>query len=86
VLRAAGASVETLAGCCGLAGNFSIERALRGLGRRPRAGAAPRRCAPALEGTVLFADGFSCRTQAAQLAGWPALPLAELLGLRRGNR
>jgi hypothetical protein len=31
------------------------------------------------EGTVLLADGFSCRTQAAQLAGWPALHLAELL-------
>jgi hypothetical protein len=30
-------------------------------------------------GTVLLADGFSCRTQADQLAGWPARHLAELL-------
>ena len=40
------------------------------------------RAAP--EGTVLLADGFSCRTQASQLAGWPALHLAELLDPRRG--
>jgi hypothetical protein len=32
---------------------------------------------------VLLADGFSCRTQASQLAGWPARHLAELLDPRR---
>jgi Fe-S oxidoreductase len=79
VLRAAGASVETLAGCCGLAGNFGMERghyevsvAVAEQALLPALRAAP-------EGTVLLADGFSCRTQAAQLAGWPALHLAELL-------
>jgi hypothetical protein len=30
-------------------------------------------------GTVVLADGFSCRTQIEQLAGRPALHLAELL-------
>jgi hypothetical protein len=34
---------------------------------------------------VLLAVGFSRRTQAAQLAGWPALHLAELLDPRRGG-
>jgi len=29
--------------------------------------------------TVVLADGFSCRTQVEQLAGRPALHLAELL-------
>src|SRR5215469_2535962 len=85
VLRAAGASVETLAGCCGLAGNFGMERghyevsvAVAEQALLPALRAAP-------EGTVLLADGFSCRTQAAQLAGWPAQHLAELLDPRRGT-
>jgi hypothetical protein len=37
----------------------------------------------AAAGTVLLADGFSCRTQASQLAGWPARHLAELLDPHR---
>jgi hypothetical protein len=38
-------------------------------------------------GTVLLADGFSCRTQIEQLAGRPATHLAELLrdALGRGD-
>jgi Fe-S oxidoreductase len=79
VLRAAGADVQALAGCCGLAGNFGMERghyevsvAVAEQSLLPALRAAP-------DGTVLLADGFSCRTQAAQLADWPALHLAELL-------
>jgi Fe-S oxidoreductase len=79
VLRAAGAHVDTIAGCCGLAGNFGMERghydvsvAVAEHALLPALRAAP-------EGTLLLADGFSCRTQASQLAGWPALHLAELL-------
>jgi Fe-S oxidoreductase len=82
VLEAAGAQVETLAGCCGLAGNFGMERghydvsvAVAEQSLLPALRAAP-------DGTVLLADGFSCRTQARQLAGWPALHLAELLDPR----
>ena len=33
-------------------------------------------------GTVLIADGFSCRTQADQLAGVMGVSLAELLASR----
>jgi len=82
LLRAAGAEVQALAGCCGLAGNFGMERghyevsvAVAEISLLPALRAAA-------DGTVLLADGFSCRTQAAQLAGWPALHLAELLSQR----
>jgi FAD/FMN-containing dehydrogenase/Fe-S oxidoreductase len=83
VLAAAGAEVEALAGCCGLAGNFGMERghyevsvAVAEQALLPALRAAP-------EGTLLLADGFSCRVQAGQLAGWPAVHLAELLDPRR---
>jgi FAD/FMN-containing dehydrogenase/Fe-S oxidoreductase len=83
VLRAAGAHAQALAGCCGLAGNFGMERghyevsvAVAEQALLPALRAAP-------EGTLLLADGFSCRVQAGQLAGWPALHLAELLDPRR---
>ena len=36
----------------------------------------------AAPGTVVLADGFSCRTQLDQLAGVPALHLAQLLASR----
>jgi FAD/FMN-containing dehydrogenase/Fe-S oxidoreductase len=80
VLRAAGAEVETISGCCGLAGNFGMER---GGHYAVSVAVAEHALLPALraapEGTRLLADGFSCRTQAGQLAGWPAVHLAELL-------
>ena len=82
VLRAAGAQAEVLAGCCGLAGNFGMERGHYevSVAVAERALLPALRAAPA--GTVLLADGFSCRTQAGQLAGWPARHLAELLDPR----
>ena len=79
VLRAAGAEVAALTGCCGLAGNFGMEQGHYEVS----VAVAEQSLLPALRNapdrTVLLADGFSCRTQAAQLAGWPALHLAELL-------
>jgi Fe-S oxidoreductase len=66
-------------GCCGMAGNFGFEAshyrtsvAVAELGLLPALRAEP-------PGTVVLADGFSCRTQIEQLAGRPALHLAELL-------
>jgi FAD/FMN-containing dehydrogenase/Fe-S oxidoreductase len=86
VLAAAGAEVRALAGCCGLAGNFGMEKGHYDVS----VAVAERGLLPALRavptGTVLLADGFSCRTQADQLAGWPALHLAELLDPRRRPR
>ncbi len=82
LLRAAGAEVSTVAGCCGLAGNFGMEAghyevsvAVAENGILP----ALREAAP---GTVLLADGFSCRTQVADLAGAPSTTLAQLLASR----
>lgn len=82
LLRAAGAEVDTIAGCCGLAGNFGMEAghyevsvAVAENGVLP----ALRAAAP---GTVLLADGFSCRTQVADLADAPSTTLAQLLASR----
>jgi FAD/FMN-containing dehydrogenase/Fe-S oxidoreductase len=79
LLRAAGATVRTLAGCCGLAGNFGMERGHYEVS----VAVAEHALLPALRaaepGTVLLADGFSCRTQADQLAGYRGVHLAELL-------
>jgi len=82
VLRAAGADAQVLAGCCGLAGNFGMERGHYEVS----AAVAEQALLPALRaapaGTLLLADGFSCRVQASQLAGWPASHLAQLLDPR----
>jgi FAD/FMN-containing dehydrogenase/Fe-S oxidoreductase len=82
LLAAAGATVTTLAGCCGLAGNFGMEKghyevsaAVAELALLP----ALRDAAP---GTVFLADGFSCRTQAGQLGGVQGSHLAQILAAR----
>jgi len=83
VLEAAGAEVTTVSGCCGLAGNFGMERGHYEVS----VAVAEHALLPALReappGTVLLADGFSCRTQADQLAGVRGVHLAQLL--RRGR-
>jgi FAD/FMN-containing dehydrogenase/Fe-S oxidoreductase len=78
LLAATGAQVKRLAGCCGLAGNFGVEIghyevsvAVAGQNLLPALDAAP--------GAVVLADGFSCRTQVADLRDRPALHLAQLL-------
>ncbi|WP_269855610.1 FAD-binding and (Fe-S)-binding domain-containing protein [Streptomyces sp. RPT161] len=79
-LRArAGLTGELSGGCCGLAGNFGFER---GHYEVSRACAAEQllpavRDAPAT--ALVLADGYSCRTQLAQLAGANAHHLAEVL-------
>lgn len=78
LLESTGAKVQTLAGCCGLAGNFGIERghyevsvAVADQNLLPAIDAAPH--------AVVLADGFSCRTQVADLRERPSLHLAQLL-------
>jgi FAD/FMN-containing dehydrogenase/Fe-S oxidoreductase len=79
LLRAAGVEPQVLAGCCGLAGSFGMERGHYDMS----VAVAESSLLPALRaappGAVLVADGFSCRTQAAQLAGFRGVHLAELL-------
>ncbi|MGC4109301.1 MAG: FAD-linked oxidase C-terminal domain-containing protein [Nocardioides sp.] len=78
LLRAAGAEVTRVGGCCGLAGNFGVETGRFEISRR----IAEQQLLPAVEsapGATVLADGFSCRTQLAELAGRSAVHLAELL-------
>lgn len=75
----AGLVGELTGGCCGLAGNFGYERGHYEVS----VACAEEQLLPALrqaaDGAPVLADGYSCRTQIAQLAGGRARHLAELL-------
>lgn len=78
LLARTGATVTELDGCCGLAGNFGMEAGHYDVS----VAVAATSLLPALEDkpdAVYLADGFSCRTQAAQLADRTGLHLAQLL-------
>ncbi|GIF05181.1 FAD-binding and (Fe-S)-binding domain-containing protein [Actinoplanes siamensis] len=79
LLKEAGATVRRLGGCCGLAGNFGVERGHYEVS----VAVAEQQLLPALEkaeeGDVFLADGFSCRTQADDLAGVSGVHLVQLL-------
>ena len=78
LLKASGASVTTVGGCCGLAGNFGVEKGHYDVSVK----VAEHDLLPAVEAhpdAIVLADGFSCRTQLAELAGREAITLAELL-------
>jgi len=79
LLRATGAEVTTLAGCCGLAGNFGMERGHYEISVAVAENALLPALRDAAPGTVLLADGFSCRTQANDLANVKGTHLAQLL-------
>jgi FAD/FMN-containing dehydrogenase/Fe-S oxidoreductase len=82
LLASAGAEVDAVGGCCGLAGNFGVERGHYEVSRAVAETAllpAVRNAAP---GTVVLADGFSCRTQLDQLGHVPSTHLAQLLSSR----
>ena len=79
LLERTGAAVVELTGCCGLAGNFGMERghydisvAIAEASLLPALRSAP-------DGAILVADGFSCRVQAAELAEVRGRHLAQLL-------
>ncbi|MFI5714827.1 FAD-binding and (Fe-S)-binding domain-containing protein [Nocardia sp. NPDC051750] len=74
-----GLNVTEIAGCCGLAGNFGMQQghyeislAVAGNGILPALANAPA-------DAVFLADGFSCRTQAAQLDAGRGRHLAQIL-------
>ncbi|CAM2894419.1 FAD-binding and (Fe-S)-binding domain-containing protein [Skermania piniformis] len=78
LLAATGAQVVELTGCCGMAGNFGMERGHL----RLSTAIAERALLPALRArpdALFVADGFSCRTQARQLGGRTGRHLAQLL-------
>ncbi|MFE2418943.1 FAD-binding and (Fe-S)-binding domain-containing protein [Streptomyces hokutonensis] len=76
---AAGLTGELVGGCCGLAGNFGFENDHYEVSVK----CAEEQLLPAVrearDGTVVLADGFSCRTQLEQLAGVRGRHLAEVL-------
>ncbi|MGW0209908.1 FAD-binding and (Fe-S)-binding domain-containing protein [Streptomyces sp. NPDC003233] len=79
-LRAAvGLTGELSGGCCGLAGNFGFEKGHFEVSRACAAEQLLPAVREASEQTVILADGFSCRTQLAQLAGVRGRHLAEVL-------
>ena len=79
LLQKAGARVDRLGGCCGLAGTWGVERGHHDVSVT----IAGQQLLPAVQdldaGAVVLADGFSCRTQLDQLAGRRGQHLAELL-------
>ncbi len=79
LLTDAGAQFSTLAGCCGLAGNFGMEKGHYDVSVAVAENALLPALRAAAPGDVYLADGYSCRTQADQLAGVQGVHLAELL-------
>jgi FAD/FMN-containing dehydrogenase/Fe-S oxidoreductase len=79
LLSDAGASFSTLAGCCGLAGNFGMEAGHYDVSVQVAEHALLPALREAAPGDVFLADGYSCRTQADQLADVQGVHLAELL-------
>jgi FAD/FMN-containing dehydrogenase/Fe-S oxidoreductase len=79
VMEATGATIQRLSGCCGLAGNFGVEKGHYEVS----VAVAEQQLLPAIRnattGAVVVADGFSCRTQLDDLASVKALHLAQLL-------
>jgi Fe-S oxidoreductase len=93
LLRAAGATVHAVGGCCGLAGNFGVERghyevsvAVAETALLPAVRTAVAAAESAGDGdgdgVTILADGFSCRTQLDHLADAEGIHLAELLASR----
>ncbi|WP_405939275.1 FAD-binding oxidoreductase [Streptomyces sp. NBC_00726] len=85
LLRSMGCDVEVSAGCCGLAGNFGMEKGhyevsvkIAREGILAGAAAAPDR--------RILADGYSCRTQVQDLAGLESRHLVQVIAeALRGN-
>ncbi|OIK03990.1 FAD-binding and (Fe-S)-binding domain-containing protein [Streptomyces monashensis] len=77
--EAAGLTGVLSGGCCGLAGNFGFEKGHFEVSKA----CAEDQLLPSLRGApeeaLVLADGYSCRTQLAQLAGVRGRHLAEVL-------
>jgi FAD/FMN-containing dehydrogenase/Fe-S oxidoreductase len=82
VLSRAGAVVTRLGGCCGLAGDWGVAEGHHDVS----VAVAELQLLPALRAAgpaaVVLADGFSCRTQIAQLSARTGTHLAQLLAAR----
>ena len=79
LLAGAGADVTAVGGCCGLAGNFGVERGHYDVSVAVAETALLPAVREAPHDAVVLADGFSCRTQLEQLAHVQSVHLAQLL-------
>ncbi|WP_372433155.1 FAD-binding and (Fe-S)-binding domain-containing protein [Myceligenerans indicum] len=86
VLTSAGATVKELAGCCGLAGNFGMQKGHYDVSVAVAENALLPALREAAPGDVYLADGFSCRTQADHLADVQGKALVELIAERLPSR
>ncbi|NLE97594.1 MAG: (Fe-S)-binding protein, partial [Propionibacterium sp.] len=78
LLEATGAKLVSVGGCCGLAGNFGVERGHHEVSVK----VFENDLGPAIEAhpdAIVLADGFSCQTQLRSLADRGSMSLAELL-------
>lgn len=78
LLRLTGAELVVVDGCCGLAGNYGVEDGHYEVS----VAVAEDHLLPALRehpDAIFLADGFSCRTQAADLLNRQGMTLAEVL-------
>ena len=82
LLQQAGAGLTQVGSCCGLAGNFGMERGHYEVSTAVAAHRAAARRQRRPRDAVVLADGFSCRTQLTDLAPRSGLHLAELLAGR----
>lgn len=78
LLEQTGAKLNIMTGCCGLAGNFGMEKGHYDISVK----IAEASLLPAIKRSpqaVYLADGFSCRTQAQQIVGRNGVHLSTLL-------
>ncbi len=78
LIESTGATLVAVGGCCGLAGNFGVERGHHEVS----VAVFEHDLGPAVEAhpdAIVLADGFSCQTQLTSLAGRSSMSLAELL-------
>jgi FAD/FMN-containing dehydrogenase/Fe-S oxidoreductase len=79
LLADAGADFTAVGGCCGLAGNFGVERGHVEVSRAVAETALLPAVRAAPPDAVVLADGFSCRTQLEQFGAVSGVHLAQLL-------
>jgi Fe-S oxidoreductase len=82
LLARAGAQVCAVGGCCGLAGNFGVERGHYEISRAVAETALLPAVRAAGRDAVVLADGFSCRTQLEHFGEVRGMHLAEMLAGR----
>lgn len=82
LLGRAGADVQRLGGCCGLAGNFGVEKGHYEVSVAVAEQQLLPAVAQAAADTTILADGYSCRTQLSDLTDRHGVHLAQVLATR----